>query len=96
MMQQARAAIGPKIRKKATIWRLGESGLLETDIDFDKDQTFIVLPESVCDLAMQPLPGGDWAISEHPDDDDRRRWVNYSEGALRWLIGEQDPGARGP
>ena len=46
----------------------------------------------VCDLAMQALPDGDWAVCEHPDDDDRRRWVNYSDGALRWLIGEPEPG----
>jgi WD40 repeat protein len=73
------------------LFSAGDDGLIRRWV-----LTAALVQTPVCDLAMQPLPGGDWAISEHPDDDDRRRWVNYSEGALRWLIGEQDPGARGP
>ena len=37
-----------------------------------------------CDLAIEPLPDGNWVIWSDPDGA-HRQWVNHSPGATRWL-----------
>jgi WD40 repeat protein len=41
--------------------------------------------QPICDLAMQPLPEGDWVVWGDPEDEQACHWIEKSSGADRWL-----------